>query len=40
MGPTTPNGYDDISPITRGEWGFLMVDDKFQGAKTVKVETW
>jgi hypothetical protein len=40
MGPMTPNGYDDISPITRGEWGFLMVDDKFQGAKTVKVETW
>lgn len=39
MGPTTPNGYDDISPITRGEWGFLMVDDQFQGAKTVRVET-
>ncbi|KAH8169646.1 hypothetical protein LIA77_10190 [Sarocladium implicatum] len=39
FGPMTPNGYDDISPITRGEWGFLMVDDKFQGAKTVRVET-
>jgi hypothetical protein len=39
MGPMTPNGYDDISPITRGEWGFLMVDDKFQSAKTVRVET-
>ncbi|KAK0385826.1 hypothetical protein NLU13_7003 [Sarocladium strictum] len=39
MGPMTPNGYEDISPITRGEWGFLMVDDKFQSAKTVKVET-
>lgn len=25
-GPMTPNGYDDISPITRGEWGFLMCD--------------
>ncbi|KAK4190070.1 hypothetical protein QBC35DRAFT_111081 [Podospora australis] len=24
VGPMTPNGYDDISPITRGEWGFLM----------------
>ncbi|TEA16206.1 hypothetical protein C8034_v001163 [Colletotrichum sidae] len=24
LGPMTPNGYDDISPITRGEWGFLM----------------
>ncbi len=23
VGPMTPNGYDDISPITRGEWGFL-----------------
>jgi hypothetical protein len=27
MGPMTPNGYDDISPVTRGEWGFLMVGD-------------
>ncbi|KAJ2966668.1 hypothetical protein NUW58_g10611 [Xylaria curta] len=24
LGPMTPNGYDDISPITRGEWGFLF----------------
>ncbi|KAK0711214.1 hypothetical protein B0H67DRAFT_555230 [Lasiosphaeris hirsuta] len=24
LGPATPNGYDDISPITRGEWGFLI----------------
>ncbi|KAK4178442.1 hypothetical protein QBC36DRAFT_344603 [Triangularia setosa] len=24
VGPLTPNGYDDISPITRGEWGFLF----------------
>lgn len=23
VGPLTPNGYDDISPITRNEWGFL-----------------
>lgn len=37
--PMTPNGYDDISPITRGEWGFLLVDDRFQGARTVAVET-
>ncbi|KAF7560329.1 hypothetical protein G7046_g3826 [Stylonectria norvegica] len=35
-GPLTPNDYDDISPTTRGEWGFLMVD---QGARTVAVET-
>ncbi|KPM43111.1 hypothetical protein AK830_g3488 [Neonectria ditissima] len=39
FGPTTPNGYDDISPTTRGEWGFLMVDDAFQSGRTVAVET-
>lgn len=38
-GPSTPNGYDDISPITRGEWGFLMVDRALQGGRTVTVET-
>ncbi|KAJ6788320.1 hypothetical protein PWT90_05132 [Aphanocladium album] len=38
-GPMTPNGYDDISPITRGEWGFLMVDRDFQNARTVAVTT-
>lgn len=37
MGPMTPNGYDDISPITRGEWGFLMVGDAWK--KTAAVET-
>lgn len=36
LGPTTPNGYDDISPITRGEWGFLMVSDPFK-TKTAAV---
>lgn len=36
VGPTTPNGYDDISPITRGEWGFLMVSDPFR-TKTAAV---
>lgn len=35
-GPATPNGYDDISPITRGEWGFLMVSDPFK-TKTAAV---
>jgi len=40
LGPMTPNGYDDISPTTRGEWGFLMVDDAFQGAKQAAIETW
>jgi hypothetical protein len=39
IGPMTPNGYDDISPITRGEWGFLMVGDSWQGGRTVAVET-
>jgi hypothetical protein len=39
FGPATPNGYDDISPITRNEWGFLMVDRGLQGARTVTVET-
>jgi hypothetical protein len=34
VGPTTPNGYDDISPITRGEWGMLM----FGKGRTVGVE--
>ena len=39
MGPVTPNGYDDISPITRGEWGFLMVGDTFKGGRMAAVET-
>lgn len=30
LGPTTPNGYEDISPVTRGEWGFLMVGESFR----------
>ncbi|KAM3530149.1 hypothetical protein MY4038_005085 [Beauveria bassiana] len=38
-GPMTPNGYDDISPITRGEWGFLLVDRDFRNARTVAVTT-
>jgi hypothetical protein len=41
IGPVTPNGYDDISPITRGEWGFLMVDKALEGSgRTVAVENW
>ena len=35
VGPMTPNGYDDISPITRGEWGFLMFG---KSGRTAKVE--
>jgi len=26
MGPVTPNGFEDVTPVTRGEWGFLMGD--------------
>ncbi|KAI0866717.1 hypothetical protein F4860DRAFT_815 [Xylaria cubensis] len=34
LGPMTPNGYDDISPITRGEWGFLFKGDTWtQGTR-------
>ncbi|POR36290.1 Uncharacterized protein TPAR_03511 [Tolypocladium paradoxum] len=39
VGSMTPNGYDDISPVTRGEWAFLMVDNALQGGRTVAVET-
>lgn len=38
-GPMTPKGYDDISPTTQGEWGFLMVDSTLQAGRTVAVET-
>lgn len=38
LGPATPNGADDLSPITRGEWGFLMVSDPFR-TRTAAVET-
>lgn len=39
LGPKTPNGYEDISPITRGEWGFLTTDNVFRSGKTAAVET-
>jgi hypothetical protein len=40
LGPVTPNGYDDISPITRGEWGFLFSGDGWSKAgRTAVVET-
>ncbi|KAG6026403.1 hypothetical protein E4U19_002661 [Claviceps sp. Clav32 group G5] len=38
-GPVTPNGYDDISPITRGEWSFLMVDEPSAKGRTGTVGT-
>lgn len=40
LGPVTPNGYDDISPVTRGEWGFLFSGDGWnKSGKTAVVET-
>ncbi|KAL7900899.1 hypothetical protein HDV63DRAFT_296042 [Trichoderma sp. SZMC 28014] len=39
VGPMTPHGYDDISPVTRGEWGFLMDGNGLQIGKTAAVET-
>ncbi|KAF3064403.1 hypothetical protein GL218_01585 [Daldinia childiae] len=39
LGPLTPNGYEDISPVTRGEWGFLFKGDGWQQGKTAAVET-
>lgn len=38
-GPITPNGYDDLSPVTQGEWSFLMISDSWNATKTVAVET-
>lgn len=38
-GPLTPNGYDDISPITRGEWGFLFAGDGWSRPRQGAVET-
>ncbi|OTA66426.1 hypothetical protein K449DRAFT_430734 [Hypoxylon sp. EC38] len=39
LGPMTPNGYEDISPITRGEWGFLFKGDGWNQGRTAAVET-
>ncbi|OTA05266.1 hypothetical protein A9Z42_0059370 [Trichoderma parareesei] len=39
IGPITPHGYDDISPVTRGEWGFLMGGNGLNIGKTAAVET-
>ncbi|RFU29167.1 hypothetical protein B7463_g7159, partial [Scytalidium lignicola] len=35
-GPITPNGGDDLSPVTKGEWGFLVGE---LGGRNVGVET-
>ncbi|KAI1074723.1 hypothetical protein F5B20DRAFT_429721 [Whalleya microplaca] len=40
LGPMTPNGYEDISPVTRSEWGFLFKNDGWtQAGRTAAVET-
>jgi hypothetical protein len=39
LGPSTPNGFEDITPVTRGEWCFLMVGDGWKEAKMAAVET-
>ncbi|KAK2690264.1 hypothetical protein QWA68_011133 [Fusarium oxysporum] len=38
FGPLTPHDYDDISPTTRGEWGFMMADNAFQSGRKAGVE--
>lgn len=38
-GPVTPNGFEDLTPITKGEWCFLMVGDGWSQGRTVAVET-
>jgi len=38
-GPVTPNGFEDLTPITKGEWCFLMVGDGWSRGRTVAVET-
>lgn len=37
-GPLTPNVCEDISPTTRGEWGFLMGNHESQSAKRAPIE--
>ncbi|TLD30380.1 hypothetical protein PspLS_02336 [Pyricularia sp. CBS 133598] len=38
LGPPTPRGYDDVSPITRNEWEFLRATDAWK-TRTAAVET-
>ena len=38
-GPRTPNGFEDITPVTKGEWCFLMVGDGWKDGRTAAVET-
>jgi hypothetical protein len=38
-GPPTPHGFEDITPVTKGEWCFLMVGEGWMQAKTAAVVT-
>jgi len=38
-GPMTPNGFEDITPVTKGEWCFLMVGEGWKQGRAVAVET-
>jgi hypothetical protein len=39
-GPMTPNKFEDFTPVTKGEWSFLMVGEGSASfARTVAVET-
>ncbi|KAI6715886.1 hypothetical protein PZA11_007169 [Diplocarpon coronariae] len=38
-GAVTPNGFEDITPVTKGEWCFLMVGEGWKDTKTAPVET-
>lgn len=36
-GATTPNGFEDITPVTKGEWLCLMVGEEWKETKTAPV---
>lgn len=38
-GATTPNGFEDITPVTRGEWLCLMVGDEWKKPKVAPIIT-
>lgn len=38
-GPATPNTWEDVTPVTRGEWLCLMVGESWREARTVPVIT-
>lgn len=36
-GPVTPNGFEDITPVTKGEWCFLMIGEGWQEGRKAPV---